>query len=104
MMSPDPDQYFDEKIAGLLRQDAPPARDPMFRLNVLERRERERFQLRTRLMVAGGLLVAVIALVGVSMGGDVAQTTIALLVLAALASGYVLYRPAVTRLLQRIGF
>ena len=103
-MSPDPDQQIDEKVAGLLREDAPPARDPMFRLGVLERRERERFRLRTWLMRAGGLLVAVIALVGVSQGSDVAQTTIALLVLAALAMGYVLYRPTVTRLLQRFGF
>ena len=94
----------DDRIGELLRADAPPARDPMFRLSVLERREREWFRQRSLVLLCGALALAVIAAIGISAGGDAAMTTVVLVVLAALAVGYVLYRPAVTRLLQRFGF
>jgi hypothetical protein len=40
----------DATLVQLLRADLPPARDPLFRLDVLARRERERF--RRQLLVA----------------------------------------------------
>jgi hypothetical protein len=94
----------DERLGALLRQDAPPAPDPMFRMKVLERREKMRFRRHSLLLAALALALAVVAWVGISAGGETAETTVALVFGIALAVGYVLYRPAVTRLLQRFGF
>ena len=94
----------DERLGALLRQDAPPALDPMFRMKVLERREKMRFRRHSLLLAALALALAVVAWIGISAGGETAETTVALVFGIALAVGYVLYRPAVTRLLQRFGF
>jgi TRAP-type C4-dicarboxylate transport system permease large subunit len=94
----------DERLSELLRQDAPPARDPMFRLKVLERRETARFRRHSLLLAAIALVLTVVAWIGIAIGGETAETIIALVFIAALAVGYVLYRPAVTRLLQRFRF
>jgi len=49
----------DSKLGALLLSGAPPARDPLFRIRVLERRERERYvrQLRVLLGVACVVLI-----------------------------------------------
>lgn len=43
----------DERLGQLLRQDAPPDRDPAFRISLLERSERQRFERRQRMILAG---------------------------------------------------
>lgn len=53
----------DEKLRALLRADAPPARDPFFRLALLERRTRQRYQRQQRALYVGTLLVAMLGLV-----------------------------------------
>ncbi|MEO6341282.1 MAG: hypothetical protein ABIO39_14665 [Caulobacteraceae bacterium] len=45
----------DEKLAALLREDGPPAHDPVFRLRVLERVARRRLQLRMAGVVGVGV-------------------------------------------------
>jgi len=39
---------IDERITAALQHDAPPPRDPRFRIQLLERRERQRFRRRTQ--------------------------------------------------------
>ena len=50
---------FDTRMARLLRADAPPERDAMFRISLIERREQQlhRQRARTRVVVAAVLLV-----------------------------------------------
>lgn len=60
-------QDYDDVLGRLLRADAPAERDPMFRIRLLERRARQRYQRRSRLLlgVAAALMVvpaAVLAL------------------------------------------
>jgi TRAP-type C4-dicarboxylate transport system permease large subunit len=76
----------------------------MFRMKVLERREKLRFRRHSLLLAALALALAVVAWIGISVGGETATTTVALVFGIALAVAYVLYRPAVTRLLRRFGF
>lgn len=97
-------QDQDERIGDLLRQDAPSARDPMFRLSVLERRERKRFRQHSLVLASIAVALASASWIGVSAGGETAETTIALVCIVALAVAYILYQPVVTRLLQRFGF
>ena len=91
----------DEPFAILLRQQAPAARDLVFRLKVLERRERREVRRRALLLLGAALAVAVISLIGVSMGGKTYETArVALFAVATAISG-VTYMPALARLLRR---
>lgn len=97
-------EHLDERIGELLRQDAPPERDPAFRIGVLERRERKRF-LRQSLMLGGfGLILAVIALVGIAIGGDAAIGAIVLVIVIAIGAAYLRYEPIITRVIERFRF
>ena len=58
----------DEQFAELVHRAAPAARDPMFRLKVLERREHERFRRQSLLLVTLALAVAGVAAAGLSLG------------------------------------
>ena len=44
----------DDQVNHLLRSLAPPERDPLFRIRVLERRERRQFVRHVALLVGGG--------------------------------------------------
>ncbi len=91
----------DKRIAALLQEDAPPARDPVFRIGVMERRERDRFRRRSLILLAASLLIALVGAIAVAMGGRTAQTAMVLLVSAGLAAVYYFYAPLLQRLLQR---
>ena len=97
-------EHLDERIGELLRQDAPPARDPAFRISVLERRERKRFLRQSAMLGALCLVLAVVALAGIAIGGDTAVAAIALAIVAALAVAYMRYEPIVTRVIERFRF
>jgi hypothetical protein len=58
---------LDERLGQLLRQDAPPVRDPMFRIALLERRERQRYQRRQRMVLASAAVLAVLFAVMVTL-------------------------------------
>jgi len=97
-------EHLDERIGDLLREDAPPARDPAFRISVLERRERKRFLRQSAILGLIALALAVVALVGIAVGGDTAITAIVLMIAVVLAAAYAFYAPLVNRVLQRFGF
>jgi len=91
----------DERIGELLRSDAPGALDPLFRLSVMERRERKRFRNRSLQVLAGGLAVVVVAMVGMAIGGQ-ALDAAGFLVFTGLA-GVVYFRrpPQIEQILRR---
>jgi len=62
---------LDSKLGALLRAGAPPERDPLFRIRVLERRERERYRRRSRALLAGALCVTLIHAVALVLAPDV---------------------------------
>ncbi len=92
----------DQRIADLLREDAPAERDPMFRVGVLDRLERAKYRRRLTTVIACAVALAAIALLGVSVGGAVRETTSVLLVVVALATAYFVVAPAVMSLLARL--
>jgi peptidoglycan/LPS O-acetylase OafA/YrhL len=97
-MTHDPDPRF----ADLLRKDAPPERDPVFRVEVLCRLERAKYRRRLCALLALGLVLAAIAAVGVGIGGAAREATGVLLIGAALAAAYFIVAPALTQLLARL--
>jgi hypothetical protein len=91
----------DDRIVELLRAAAPPARDPVFRLKVLERREHRQFQRRLFTMLAGVLVILLGSTFAISIGGGALKTTGALVVATAIASGYLAFRGRLLRILMR---
>jgi hypothetical protein len=96
-------QDMDERLAKLLLLDAPPARDPLFRLSVLQRRERQRFRQRSvaRFMAALACVVTPWA-VTMTHAGPL-ETAAALVFGAVLIASYFLYAPALTQILHSFG-
>jgi hypothetical protein len=94
-------QDQDARLANLLREDAPPAHDPLFRLSVLERREQKRFRNRSFLLLAAALAFAAISWIVINAGGQVFETAGVMLFGAILAVGHFLYAPALMQLLRR---
>jgi hypothetical protein len=91
---------IDEHIASLLQVNAPPERDPVFRIKVLERRERQRFHRRSLAMVGTALSLTVIAVAGYSAGVRIAEAaSIALLGISVAAP--LAYAPGILRTLRR---
>lgn len=94
----------DDAILGeLLRLKAPPARDPLFRLEVYERRERTLYRWRALLASAFVLTALVAAAVGAGALGSGPSSAARVLffgILLALAGG--LYGPRLARLLPLV--
>jgi hypothetical protein len=82
----------DTKLDELLREDAPQARDPLFRLSVLERRERMRFRRRMALLFAVVVTVTIAVLVGFDTVGDRIVAPIAILLFGVVLSMAVVLR------------
>jgi hypothetical protein len=55
-------EQIDARIGDLLRTDAPPERDALFRIGLLERRERQRYRSRTRTLLIGATLLGLLGL------------------------------------------
>jgi hypothetical protein len=91
----------DERLGQLLRADAPPPRDPMFRLSVLERREEKRFRNRSLMLVGLAMAAALASWFAVSIGGWTFETVSVLIALAIAAIGWWTYAPALRALLRR---
>jgi hypothetical protein len=91
----------DDRIGQFLREQAPPARDPVFRLRVLERREQRQFQRRSLTMLAAVLVIILVATFGIRIGGGALETTGALVVGTALAGAYLAFRGRFLRILRR---
>ena len=83
----------DEKLRQWLCADAPAARDAHFRIAVLERRTRQRYQRRQRLLLAGTVVLAVVGSIALHfianrgnalLSADVLQPVLAVLFFLAL--------------------
>jgi len=91
----------DEKILAILRDDAPPRHDPMFRLRVLERIERKRFKHRLTMLVA----VAGVVVAAVWIGGGlrtVARQFDVVLLCVVLALSFFVHRPVLTHFMRKL--
>jgi hypothetical protein len=75
-------ENLDEKLGQLLRQDAPPERDPAFRIALLERRERQRYQHRQRMVLACGAMLAVLLAVVFTLSRTLGDRMWAVLLIA----------------------
>jgi hypothetical protein len=93
---------IDERITTALRHDAPPARDPAFRLQVLERREQQRFRRRALHALTAGAAVAVVSVLTVSAGGEAYIAGGVLLFALVLVTGAVSVLPEFGRLIRRL--
>jgi hypothetical protein len=91
----------DQRIADLLRAVAPPARDPLFRIKVLERREHRQFQRRLFAMIVGVVVIILVATISISFGRGSMETAGVLAVGTALACSYLAFRGRVLRILRR---
>lgn len=59
----------DDRIVGALERNAPPARDAMFRLQVLERRERQQFRRRGFMALFSAIAIALVSALVARAGG-----------------------------------
>ncbi len=87
----------EERFADLVRRQAPPARDPMFRIQVLERRENEQFRSRSYLYLAGAGAVLVLAAVAIFLRPDSLGDIGVLIAVAIAVAGCLFYGPALSR-------
>jgi hypothetical protein len=85
----------DAKLGRLLLEGSPPERDPMFRIRVLERRERQRYASRSRSLRVIAAIVVLIHLLALALAPSALVAGIsALLCLAVLAAGALSWRAA----------
>jgi hypothetical protein len=63
-------QDIDERLGQLLREDAPPERDPLFRIRLLERREQRRFRQRSLTLAVGAVALGAFPAVFLGLVGD----------------------------------
>jgi hypothetical protein len=92
---------IDERITAALQHDAPPPRDPVFRIQLLERRERQRFRRRAQQALAGGAAVLIVSALTVSAGSMAYMAGSVLLFALVLVTG-ALYLPEFGRLISRL--
>ena len=93
---------IDERLGRLLREDAPSDRSALFRLGVLERRERQRFQRRSVVLAAAAVAFAVIVAIGFSVGIDLFAMSVIVILCALLAISFFISAPGVAMLLRHL--
>jgi choline-glycine betaine transporter len=93
---------FDERLGRLLREDAPSDRSALFRLSVLERRERQRFQRRSAVLAAAAAVFAIVAAIGFNVGIDLSAMAVIVVLCALLAISFFLSAPGVAMLVRRL--
>jgi peptidoglycan/LPS O-acetylase OafA/YrhL len=94
---------LDKAMVELLRKDAPAARDPLFRVQVLERLERSRYRRRLYALLLSAVVLAVLAVIGAAAGGSAREATGVLLFGAAVTAVYFVVAPGMTQLFVRFG-
>jgi hypothetical protein len=90
---------IDDRITAALQHDAPPPRDPLFRVQVLERAERQRFRRRARLAIAGAVGVLLVSVLTVS-AGSMAYVAGSVLLFALVVVTGAVYLPEFGRLVR----
>ena len=91
---------IDRQLAVILREGAPPRRDPLFRVRVLQRLERRRF--RRRLYVLGIAACGAVAIAGLGAGGDVTASVGVVLFCAVAAIACLVHAPVVAHFWRRL--
>jgi hypothetical protein len=92
----------DQQLSRLLQTLAPPAHDPLFRIRLLERRERQQFVRRVTLLVAMGVAAAGVYAISATVGGTDGTVRRVGLFLA-LALGAAMYVPALFQAMRSMG-
>lgn len=81
---------LDIRLASLLMTGAPPRRDALFRIRVLERREHERYRRQRAALLAGAAAVVALHLTALALAPDAITAAIgALLTLAGLGAAVI---------------
>jgi hypothetical protein len=93
---------IDERLGRLLREDAPSDGSALFRLGVLERRERQRFRTRSIALAFAALVLAAIVGIGFNAGIDLVATAAIAILCALLALAFLVSAPGVALLLHRL--
>jgi hypothetical protein len=88
----------DERLTQLLLRNAPPSRDPLFRVKVLERRERRRFRRNVVQLVGSVAMLAMILAVSVGLTGETYEAARIAVLGAAAAVAVCVYVPLFVRL------
>jgi len=91
---------LDQRIAQLLNANAPPERDPLFRIQLLARRERQRFRRRALLILCAMLTLVVVMSSAYRSSASLAETASIVLLGLSLA-GLAIYFPVVAQVLRR---
>ena len=92
---------LDERIATVLRENAPPRRDPRFRVAILERLERQRFKRRLLLLAVAAIAVVTLVSIGYGARSNASDSIGVLLLCAALAVSAFRYAPVLTYFVRR---
>jgi hypothetical protein len=92
----------DDQLTRLLRHHEPPARDPLFRIRVLERRERKRFRQELSLIIGAVVAATAIAAFGVNAGGALEVVARVALLGIAVTTAAVGYARAIGALFGRV--
>jgi hypothetical protein len=92
------DDEQDDRLARLLLRAAPPEHDPLFRIKVLERRERQRFRRSVLLLIAGVLAIMVALFVGFRMRGEAYEVARVVLLSTAAVVAIAVYLPPLVQL------
>jgi hypothetical protein len=95
-------QDSDASLSRFLLGDAPPVRDPIFRLRVLARRERQRFRRRSVMLFAAALACVVFLYTATATDAGALQAAAALALGLVLAVSCTLYAPAVTLIFRSL--
>jgi len=90
----------DEALSQLLQSLSPPERDPMFRIRVLERRERRQFTRKVALLLAAGAVAALAYAIAAAAGGHGILRILGLTVAGVLAAA--MYVPALLTALRGV--
>ena len=93
---------IDERLGRLLREDAPSDRSALFRLGVLERRERQRFRKRSTVLAVAAVVLAAIVAIGFNAGIDLFATAAIVVLCALLVLAFLVSAPGVAILLRRL--
>jgi len=92
----------DQALSRLLQTLAPPERDALFRIKVLERGERQEFTRRVAVLLGAGV-VAVVAYAIAATAGGTNQVTRGLGLAVAGVAAAAMYLPALVRAIRGMG-
>ena len=92
----------DERVAIALQDNAPPPRDPVFRLHVLERREQRQFRHRAFTALASPSAMAIMSALAVRAGGEAYTAGSVLLFALVLITAVVIHMPEFGRQLRTL--